>query len=522
MINYIKFIFIKNLYCKIFNKIIQKKYHQESYEFNFQNILFKDNIYLQKIFLSDKFFSNITADNHNLAYHSFDWLFIAKHMGGGANVLRAKKHIFNWYNIKANNKLPIWNGYLTSKRFINMIYNYDFYAISASQEDKKKIHQIISEHFILISSKIKNKKIKDLTIEQYKALILGSLIYNKNIKKNLKIFLELLKVQIDIGGFHKSYNPLQQAKFLNHLHEIKNMMLFFNLPTPNELSFQIINMSSLLMNLLHKDGSIALFNGSNNFYKKEIDQLIKQERDIKLKDYREYKKGICIYVDKNKKLFMDVVLPTSHEINKNLHASTLAFEFSYYNEKIITNCGSVEKRIGKKPEYLRYSAAHSTIILNNTNISELVEKKSYKRVPKNIPFEINQNENYIIFAASHDGYLNKFNKIIKRKIFISKSHDEIKGEDSIISTKIKNKKISYSIRFHIVPDCNCLITNDKKSIIIKTKLNQTWVFKSSSIVSIENSVYIGDGKKIEENKQIVISGTIDNAKKVQYWSLNKS
>ena len=36
--------------------------------------------------------------------------------------------------------------------------------------------------------------------------------------------------------------------------------------------------------------------------------------------------------------------PTNKEINHNLHAGTLSFELSCDNEKIITNCGSVEKR----------------------------------------------------------------------------------------------------------------------------------------------------------------------------------
>ena len=69
-------------------------------------------------------------------------------------------------------------------------------------------------------------------------------------------------------------------------------------------------------------------------------------------------------------------------------------------EKIITNCGSVEKRVGKKPEFLRFSAAHSTIILNNTNISELVEKKSYKRIPKMISLNNEEDEDILSWHAS--------------------------------------------------------------------------------------------------------------------------
>ena len=69
---------------------------------------------------------------------------------------------------------------------------------------------------------------------------------------------------------------------------------------------------------------------------------------------------------------------------------------------------------------------------------------------------------------------------------------------------------------------NVLLTNDKKSIIIKTKLNQTWIFKSNSLILLENSIYIGDGKRIEQNNQIVINGTINDKKKIENWSFIKS
>ena len=514
--------FKKNFFLKIYLLLIYRNFNSHSYEYNFSNIFFYDSSYLKKIFFSDKFFKKKYFDIQSYNYHSFDWLNIAKNIGGSENVLRSQKHIFNWSNKKYNKNSFIWNSTFLCKRFINLIYNYDFYAISASKHDKKKLHLIILEHFIIINFEIKNKKLTELKIEECKALILGSLIYEKKIIQNIDILINLLKTQLDTNGFHKSYNPLQQAEFLNHMIELKNIMLFFQISVPSELSFQIINVCSLLMNLIHKDGSIALFNGSNNIYRKEIDQLINQVSDIKPKKLSKIKNGISIYTDKNKKVFMDIVLPTSQSINDNLHASSLGFEFSALNEKIITNCGSVEKRIGKKPEYLRYSAAHSTIILNNTNISELIENKSYKRVPKKISFEIEEDENNIIWNSSHDGYLNNLHKIVKRRIIISKESNNIVGEDTIISTKINSKKSIYSIRFHLMPNCNCLLTNDKKSVLIKTKLNQTWLFQTKSSIVIENSIYVGSGKGVEQNKQIVINGRINSPKIIESWSLIKS
>ena len=331
-----------------------------------------------------------------------------------------------------------------------------------------------------------------------------------------------MDLQIDKNGFNVSYNSLNQAEFLNDLYEIKNMMLFFKKKIPEKLNFEILNMSSLLKILIHKDDSIALFNGANNFHNEKIYKLIRLEQDVKEKNTKNINNGIVVYKDKDKKLFFDIVLPTNRILNANLHSGTLSFEFSCLNEKIITNCGSIEKGIGKKPEYLRYSAAHSTIILNNTNIIELLEKKAYRRCPKNINFESIENKDTFTWVASHDGYIKNFNKIIRRKLTISKNKFAIFGEDSIIPTKTIDKKISYSIRFHLMPECNCLITNDKKSIIIKTKLNQTWVFKSNSKLLIENSIYIGGGKVVKANKQIVITGTSDSRNKTEKWQLIKS
>ena len=221
------------------------------------------------------------------------------------------------------------------------------------------------------------------------------------------------------------------------------------------------------------------------------------------------------------KIFFDITKPTNKLLSQNLHSGTLSFEMSYDNEKIITNCGSIEKRIGRKPEFLRFSAAHSTIIINNTNISELVEKKSYKRVPEKIIFNKNENEQYILCEGLHDGYKNNFKYLVKRKLKIDKKIPKISGNDNIIATKNNLKKSIYNIRFHLTQNCKCSLTNNKKSVLIKTNLNNSWIFESENKLTLEDSININDGKKIYKTKQIVISGYIFSSKKIEQWSISK-
>ena len=55
---------------------------------------------------------------------------------------------------------------------------------------------------------------------------------------------------------------------------------------------------------------------------------------------------------------------------------------SHGNEKIITNCGSPEKYLGKNQVFFRYSAAHSTITINNTRKGKWFQRDRYKQDPR--------------------------------------------------------------------------------------------------------------------------------------------
>ena len=523
MIKKINIIYLINLFLikYIFIKFFKKNFLKNNLETNFLNLNFENHEILKKNFLSKKYLKfNKTLANEYF-FHSFDCLSAAKKIGGADSIKLSLKHIFFWNKINFSFFSFAWNIEIASKRVTNLLYYLDIYGQNLGTKEEKILNTLINKHYYFIKSKINHTNEIDLSLNVTKSYLILSFIIGENTKKITKKIIKQINSLIDNNGCHKSYNFSKQAEFINDLIEIKNIFLYFDDADIEEINFQIINMTSLLANFFHKDNSIALFNGSNNFNIKLINELINKTENIKPKKLNNAKNGIVSYADKNKSLFFDITKPTNKTLNQNLHAGTLSFEFSYKDEKIITNCGSIEKRIGKKPEYLRFSAAHSTIIVNNTNISELIEKSSYKRAPKTIKFDSVQNDKNIFLEGSHDGYLKNFNIIVKRKIIISKISDEILGSDFILSMKNKFNKTMYDIRFHLVPNCKCLLTNDKKSVLIKTKNNRSWVFSAKSELYLENSVYIGDGKKIEQNQQIVITKFLKNIKQTEEWSLKK-
>ena len=363
------------------------------------------------------------------------------------------------------------------------------------------------------------KKISEISSFDILSFLLSSLILKKLNSNKIHYIKFIAENQIDKIGMHKSYNILEHSKFINNLNEVKSILLFFKIKESNIFDALILKMTSLLNEYFHSDGSLPLFNGSNNIYTKIIHDSINKDIFFKKREFSNIDNGIAFYSDKNKKLFFDVVQPNKDLISSNLSAGTLSLELSGFGEKIFTNCGASES-FGKNPEYLRYSAAHSTIVLQNTNISEIREGNPHIKFPQSVVFRKESNDTEEIFEGSHNGYLKRFNKIIKRKLVISKNSSKIAGEDSLISYKNNNDRFIFHIRFHLDENITFNFTNNKKNIILKTKLNNIWLFKSDMELIVEDSILV-DKNITKPTKQIVIKGIITDKKTIKEWSLEK-
>ena len=484
------------------------------FDLNFKKIDFTNYHQIKTFIFKEKFYS---LKNKNI--HDFDFLNFSNKLGGKIGISLSKDSIFNWFKIYKNNLNFPWSKDLTSKRFINLIYNYEYINSSSKKNERKSLDSIIFFHLQRILFDFNAKKISEISSYDIKAYLLSSLITNRLNDKKINYIKYIVENNIDKLGMHKSYNLLEHSKFINNLNEIKNILLFFKVEKSNIFDEKILRMTSILNQYFHFDGSLPLFNGSNNIYTKIIYNSLNKDNYLIKREFTNIDNGIAFYEDKNKKIFFDVVQPTKDKINSNLSAGTLSIELSGYGEKIFTNCGASES-FGKNPEYLRYSAAHSTIIVQNTNISEIKEGNPHIKFPQSVIFRKEIKDNEEMFEGSHNGYLKKFNKIIKRKLIIPKNEDKLYGEDTFISYKDIRKRLIFHIRFHLAEEMTFNFTNSKKNIILKTKLNNIWLFKSDTELIVEDSILV-DNNLTKPIKQIVVKGIITDNKITKKWSLEK-
>ena len=504
----------KIFFVYISSKLLKYNNHLTFNDLNFKKLDFTN--YKQiKSFIFKEDFHKLK----NRYVQSFEFLNFSKNLGGKLGINLSKVSILEWFVINKKKIGYPWTEDLSSKRLINLLYNYEFINSSSTVNETKLLNKIILFHMNRVMFDFRHKNIDEITSYDLIAYTLSIFVLDKNNDRNINYLDLIINNQIDSLGMHKSYNILEHAKFLNNISELKNICLYFKYTISNNLEESIFKMKSLLNEYFHFDGSIPLFNGANNNYTKTIYESLNKEEFFKSRSFSETKNGLAFYSSKTKKLFFDVVQPKKNKISQNLSAGTLAFEFSCLGEKIITNCGASES-LGRNPEYLRYSAAHSTIIVQNTNVSEIREGNHHLKYPQYVSFHKNISNKNTFFEGSHNGYQKKFNKIIKRKIEISDDKNKIIGKDTIISVKNNNDRIIYHIRFHLAPGMSYNFTNGMKNIILKTKLDNIWLFKCDAEVVIEDSILVDNNTTIP-TKQIVLKGVINTNKLIKTWSLEK-
>jgi len=515
MINFLYHNISRNFQLFYLRLGLGKKNYKNFHDLNFKQNDFINYKVIKHYILKDNFVINTNTQD----VHNFNFLFFYQKLGGKKSIELSKKNIFLWFKKYKYKKNLLWTTDHASKRFVNLVYSYDFICSISNPKQITQINAILNLHIKRINFEISLKNLDNISSIEILALILIECCKNSLNRKKINKLDNLINLQIDENSMHKSYNILEHAKFLNNLIEIRNIFLFFKIEPSQIFKNNILAMTSILKTYQHDDASLPLFNGCNNNYNKSIEKIYEKEEFVKTKTLTNFKNGIAVYRDIKKILFFDVVQPSNLGFHKDLSAGTLAIEISADGEKIITNCGGSEVG-GKNPAYLKYSAAHSTIILDNTNVSEIKESSFTRDFIKKVNLETKDDKKLLTLSGTHNGYLTNYQKICKRTLFISKEKELLKGEDTIISTKSIIKKNVYHIRFHLMPEISTTITKNKKNIIIKTKKNNIWMFKSNNEMLIEKSIFVKNDIA-NETTQIVINGITSNLNTKIEWSLEK-
>jgi len=326
-----------------------------------------------------------------------------------------------------------------------------------------------------------------------------------------------LPVQILPDGGHRSRNPSAQLATLRDLVDIRAVLRAAGLEVPGQLQQAIERMAPMLRFFRHGDRRLALFNNSVEEDAVLVDLALTRSETRGQPPLSAPHSGFQRLQAGQSLVIVDTGKPPPRGFDGEAHAGTLSFELSQGRERIVVNCGGYR---GDRPAWRRVaraSAAHSVLVVGDTNSTEITADGSTGRVPGTVRCERAEEGGHQWIAATHDGYRPRFGVTYSRELYLAADGDDLRGEDKLTG----RAGAAFAVRFHLHPSVEAAVIEDGGGALLKLPSGAQWRLRASGAeMSLGESVYLGSGE-VRKTQQIVLSGNTGPGGATIRWALRR-
>jgi len=337
--------------------------------------------------------------------------------------------------------------------------------------------------------------------------------------KSLDLIEDEIEKQILADGGHVSRSPQKCIEALEILSTVESALVARELEGSKELRRAIDRLTPMTRFFSVQDEGMFSFNGSGEYDAKRLEQLHKHlpasSKKIGYAPHTGYQR-----LERNGTVVMvDTGSSPERPFDLNAHLAPLAFELSSEAGRLIVNCGWNEDQPSQWREPMRATAAHSTLVLGNRNAGSLLSSGLAEQaigpaiqLPAG-PTRSTRKEQDVgtWLESSHEGYLDKYGLIHRRRLYLDVLGADFRGEDSLFvplgEAPLTSEQIPFAIRFHLAPHIRVTLAQDQNSALLIQPGGQGWRFRTDGgPLKLEKSVYLARGNKPMRSEQLVIHG----------------
>ena len=210
-------------------------------------------------------------------------------------------------------------------------------------------------------------------------------------------------------------------------------------------------------------------------------------------------------------------------------ASTLAMEMSDGAQRLVVNCGGPGPVPTELPDELvqalRTTAAHSTLVLDDTNSTAILPDGSLGKGVSDLTIERSEDNDCSRLEAAHDGYVKGFGLVHQRRLSLGNDGKEVRGEDRLQPRGRRRirEAAPYAIRFHLAPGVEATVTADGMGAILRSSGAPPWNFRCrGAMLVVEDSLFIGGHGQPIPTLQLVVVGEISGVGGEIAWQFRRS
>ena len=454
------------------------------------------------------------------AWHSFEWITDVVAAGGVARKA-LRDLVQSWIAEDFGRKTLAWRSDVLATRIFAWIVYFDEIA-KRDQDDALRRAMLTSLAAQLgylartapwqISGAARLRALKGLIAGM---AALGS--SQRRLTKALRTLERELSVQVLADGGHISRSPSVQLRVLQDLIDTRSVLRSAQIDIPVALRTAIERMAPMLRFFRHGDRRLALFNDSLEEDGVLIDLVLTRSESKGRPPSHAPDTGFDRMQASKSLVLIDTGKPPARGFDDHAHAGPLSFELSHERERIIVNCGAYR---GPKPNWWRVaraSAAHSVLVVADTNSVEIRADGTLGRTPATVARERAEHEGQQWISATHDGYRERFGLIYARQLFLAADGEDLRGEDQLIGLP----GAAFAVRFHLHPSVHGSLARDGSAVVLRLPSGTVWRLRASGAeMSLGESIYLGSGEA-RKTQQVVLSGSVPPGGATVRWAIRR-
>lgn len=340
---------------------------------------------------------------------------------------------------------------------------------------------------------------------------------DKRMLRALRALERELPIQILPDGGHRSRSPSVQLAVLRDLIDIRAALRVAHLEVPGAVQQTIERMAPMLRFFRHGDLRLALFNNAVEEDAVIVDLALARSETRGHPPVQAPHAGFQRLQAGQSLVLVDTGKPPARGFDEAAHAGTLSFELSQGRERIIVNCGGYR---GSKPAWRRVarsSAAHSVLVVGDTNSTEIHADGSLGRAPASVRCERAEEGGHQWIAATHDGYRPRFGLTYARELYLAADGEDLRGEDKLTG----RAGVSFAVRFHLHPAVEASLIENNGGALLRLPSGALWRLRAAGAqMSLGESVYLGSGE-LRKTQQVVLGGTTGPSGATVRWALRR-
>jgi uncharacterized heparinase superfamily protein len=452
--------------------------------------------------------------------HSFSWLADLVATGNAMAAQAARRWTADWLARCDAWDAIAWRADVTGDRLFTWIEHMDVLAdgADATAMRKRLVASIARQarHLARVAGR-EAMGVKRLAALRGLVAAVAALGGERRLERVLARLAREVVAQILPDGGHAARSPAAQLAALRYLVDARAALRARQVEVPAALQSAIDRAAPMLRFFRHGDGTLALFNGADEGETALIDRVLARAdakgRPPPSAPYAGFQRAQA----GRTLVLADTGVPARPGFDGDAHAGTLSFEMSHGRERLVVNCGGYQRANSDWRNVARATAAHSTLVVADTNSSEIGAHGGLGRCPTHVPCERIEDGGSHWVSASHDGYQPVFGLTHARQLFIAADGEDLRGEDKLVGPAGR----SFAIRFHLHPQVQASLIQDGGAALLRLPSGTGWRLRAlGAVMSLAESIYLGGGD-VRKSQQVVLDGHVGSTGATVKWALRR-